>query len=235
MSKKQKANSLKKVNEDKKNIDLGGFAKQKPGFVVAVLLFVVLVLFVLVFNFFGNIDPQMEAIYAKDLHENNLEIINYQQESIITQFSGQYYDPFEDDMIYSVKDDLDWLKEKESEIYNSKPSNEVLVKEFAFSYFLGDALVVNQEFLYEDYDFVNEEEIINEAISLNFVSKKIVSEDIDALFEGEEQRRIIFEKTYNKLIADYVLWKKNLINSDISLERKIVEAKKIILITIQES
>ncbi len=231
MHKKHKTGVAQKNAVVKEKNDLNNFVKKKPGFVIGLAFFIVLILFVFVFNFLGTINPEMEGIYAKDLHENNLAIIEYQLSSINTQFSGQYTDPYEDDMIYSIKDDLEWLKQKENEIYTSKPSSDVLVKEFAFSYFLGDALVANQEFVYESYDLIDKEALITQAINLDFVSKEIVSEDVDALFEGEDQKRALFESTYNKLIMDYVKLKKVLLDSDSGMERKVVEAEKVIIIT----
>lgn len=230
MSIKRKEKNTKKSVSSSPSESFVEKLKRRPGFILATIIFIILILFLIFSQKTTISDATLMGGYARSFHENNQGMIDYYLEGINGQIVGQYDDTTEDDYLYSMQSDYTWLKNKDNQIFSSKPSTDVLVKEMAMSYFLEEISVLNQDFLF-DFSSATQGETIELAKSIQITDKNSFSSEVSDIFSGEPSKQDLFVKTYNELRTEYLITKKDLINSTAGDERRFVEAKKVILLT----
>ncbi len=225
----EKSFEIKAAKRDSHN--LCGFAKKYPGFIIAMAFFIFIV--VLFFLFSSTImQTQAKAISAKELYLQNQELIDsmiLEVDYVLSQGSeGNDYSSstLEDDYLAAFKDDLEWLKDEEKELFNSKPTTSVFAKEIAFSAFMQNLIEINELYLIgpeSDY-----QKKINEALSAPVnVPVLLIEEELNETFTSQEEKDT-YHTTLKELFEKYASSKKIFINSINSTERKYVEAKKLV-------
>lgn len=204
------------------------FAKENKGFMVALLILLVSILFLQVSL---NNDFSLEkANYTLDMHTNNQMEIDAYLSSIDEQLIEDKEDILDDYFLASARSDFVWLKEKEIQLFDSKPSADLYAKEAAFSVFLLKMIELNEAFgvrLGEpDYNTTIEaaknEQIL---VPLIFTQDKIIT-----LLDGDVREANIFSNTLNYLFTDYIELKKNKIASETVIKFQYVESKKLLLV-----
>ncbi len=214
----------KSIHNSAKNF----FLKYK-GFTFALIATIVIIIAFLFVNF--DIDlAQEKANYAKEMHENNMDLfIGY--ESAIGEISAiEETNTLNDDYTASMKDDVLWLKEKENNIYNSTPRSEVFSKEVAITMLTQAIMQVNSDYAMEtgqiDYDDKIKESLMLEVKEL----KLLTAEEITATFPTVLDKQIYLDNL-NLLWKEYFDSKQSIIKITASKERKYVEARKLIWMT----
>jgi hypothetical protein len=226
---KRKSVSLIKENFFQKTVR---YAKAKPGFAItvvfAVLLLVMFALMVWV------IAPMMQsqnndAEDIKVLHESNQEFISEYLKTINEMKTETQKSALDEAILFSSKSDLEWLKQKENELFLSKPPNELFAKEIAFTALLSMIIQTNElasiQFYEEDY-----EKVILEAKEKQITAPDLLAYEEKEVLEFNEQEEKAYEETINKLFSEYISKKKEYLNSNAQTEKKYVEAKKIIVL-----
>jgi len=162
---------------------------------------------------------------------NQMEIDNYLSEMNLFLLENQFTDKYDEAYFYSVKEDLEWMKEKDKEIF-ATGGTELYLKEFASHIFLTRLLQINEEFLI-DYIELDEDRIILESqgVQLGYEHIVIWEEVTLVLEEATSEERIIFEYVIDNLAYEYGVMKKQQINDAPNKERKFVEAKKLLLLS----
>jgi hypothetical protein len=205
------------------------FVKQKPGFVIAVAL-TIIILYLFFSSYTPNITPYANALTSKQFHEENLLLFNDYLVAIDEQLALPSEDPIEDIYLQSIKEDILWLQKKEMQTFNSKPNTDVLVKEITFSFFAQKIVQLNEDFSF-DIGELDYERTINQAFDANIPSIPILTEDeINETFQIQREKEL-FNVTKNILFEEYLAKKYAILEGDYPLERKYVEAKKLILLS----
>ena len=205
------------------------FTKENKGFMLALILFLVSILFLQLF-LTQNISEEKLA-YVKDMHTNNqLEIDSYLS-SVDELLVEEKEDALDNYFLDSTKKDFIWLKEKEQQLFTSRPGNDLYAKEAAFSVFLLKIVELNEAFDIRIGD-VQFDSVINQALSEQITVPFIFSQEkVVELFEGNVREANIFSNTLNYLFEDYIIWKKKMIEEDSMTESRYVEAKKLLLVS----
>jgi hypothetical protein len=214
---------LDTLNEENK------FLKKYPGFTIAIAFAIILLILFVALSLTGTASGE-ELAQARTMHEENslyLEELTLNFEN----YERDFTEPLDDDYYFSIKDDLDWLKEKENLIYHSFPGNEIYLKEMAFTIFMEKIVQTNLDFTFEFFE-QDYEQVINEALEKEITKENFVdSEEIELFFEEMDHEQLVFETTLDQLTEEYFVWKKNILLSDSGNERKFVEAKKLIFLS----
>jgi len=211
--------------KDEKN-----FIKKYPGFVVAIIFSVIVIALLLFSTTSTNPDLEEQMSYVKQMHMENVIFVEDTTAAVEAELDGEYGDTLEDDYLMSILWDLDWFSKIEFEIYSSKPTSDVFVKEIAVAAFRNRMIELNEEFTFNVLDF-DQEYVIKLALEKEPVQNFITEEDLIEVFEDNEADKKLFLATLDYLIKSYFEEKKMLINYSTSPERKFVEAKKIVLLT----
>jgi len=227
MKEKQKTKEMKKKQGLMQKILL--FTAQKRGFVVAVIVTLLAILVILVSSMQTS-DSMQNAAFASELFQENQANLQEYRANVDEQLSLGFETTLDDDYLYSMRDDLDWMINKEKELYNSKPNSEVYLKEIAFILSAQKIIEINDAFSFEIGE-PNYEEKIALAMSTDINTPVLLtqSELTESFATGLEREKFLL---YTKQIFDeYAKEKKVLIQNTDSLERKYVEAKKLLLLS----
>jgi hypothetical protein len=217
--------------QKKKNFisSLTSLPKEKPGFVVAIIL-TIIILYLFISSFNPDITPYAKALQSRQFHEENVLLFNEYLTATDEQLALPAEEAIEDFYLLSIKDDLLWLQKKELEVFSSKPNSDVLIKEIAFSFFSQKIIQINQDFAY-DIGEPDYERTINQAIDANIPPISILTEDeINETFSTPREIEL-FHATKNSLFEEYLANKYAILDGDEQIERKYVEAKKLVLLS----
>jgi hypothetical protein len=200
------------------------FVFKYPGFVVALLLVVLLSLV-----FFSastlKVSPE-EASYLKQGHEESQAY--FDELLLALEENKDFTETLDDDYYYSIKEDYEWVKAKENEIY-AQGFLGLREKEVALMVFVSELTALNQSFVY-DFTEPDYEAEINAAITTQIKYPDLFSEaDLSESFETDAQKKI-FTKTLDELFTEYIGKKRLIIEGDSPLERRYVEAKKLLML-----
>ncbi len=219
-----------KIVKEKENLfsNALSFTKENKGFMIALIILLISILFLQVS--LKSDFSQEKATYILDMHTNNQTEIDTYLSSIDTQLAEDKEDVLDDYFLASARSDFVWLKEKETQLYNSKPSTDLYAKEAAFSTFLLKMIELNEAFGVRigepDYATTIEQAKTEQiTVPLIFTQEKIVT-----LLDGDVREANIFSNTLNYLFNEYIEMKKKTISEDTVLESKYVESKKLLLV-----
>jgi hypothetical protein len=216
------------LSKTHKNSDIKLFAKKYPGFIVA-CVFAIIVLILLGLYLANGVDEQtaQNIALASQFHEENIYLIEGSLEAVNYEINGNYEEEMEEYYLLSMQDDLEWLLQKENELALSTPPGERYLKLIAIKVMYNRIKETN-EFFVEGIYTLKDTYIINKALSLKPKQNLISEEELNITFEEELDDREIFVNALEELIKNYYSHKKSLItNSDIA-EIKFVEAKKLL-------
>ena len=203
------------------------FVKENKGFMIALLIFLFSILF-LQLNVGQKGIFEEKANYAISMYfTNQTEIDAY----LITIDEELSVDQKELDKYFliSAKNDFLWFKEKEVELFNSKPVNDLYAKEAAFSTFLlkmieltnASSVVIGEP----DFEYTIQLAEKNIQTPVIFSQSKVVE-----LFDGDVREANIFSNTLNQLFLDYLEFKQKSIMESNDIKMTYVHARKIILL-----
>ncbi len=219
-----------KVVSKKENagFDAIRFVKENKGFMVALLIFLVSILILQLF-LTQNVASE-KATYTRDMFTNNQAEIDTYLNAIDTQLIEEKENVLDDYFLASSRADFVWLKEKEIQLYKSKPNADLYAKEAAFSVFLLKIIELNEAFSIQlgepDYNSTISVAGI-EQISIPVI---LTQDTVITLLDGDVREANIFSNTLNYLFNDYIELKKKMIAQDNIIESKYVESKKLLLV-----
>jgi len=215
--------------EAKASSSLIVFVSEKKWFVLFVDIFLLAILAIAITATQPAYSAE-KAAYAKQLAaENNatLDQTILDMDALIAQTPTSTLD---DDYYHSIKDDMVWLKAKQNAVFNSKPASEVAVKEVAFTMFMESVIQINNDFTM-DIGTPNYQERIDYALNVDINYPTLITdEELNATFDSFGEISV-FRKELRSLFEEYVANKKTLINTADSIERKYVEAKKVVWVS----
>jgi len=205
------------------------FTTQKRGFAVAIIV-TLLAILVILLNSAQASDSMQNAAFANSLFQENQAIFQEYRTNVDEQLTQKFETTLDDDYLYSMRDDLDWLTNKEKELYSSKPNSEVYLKEVAFTLSAQKIVEINDAFSFEIGE-PSYQEKINQAMNADINTPVLLTQDeLNESFATEPEREKFL--LYTKQIFDeYIKEKKLLIQNTDSTERKYVEAKKLLLLS----
>ncbi len=206
------------------------FFSKLTGFKIAVMFsLIVVILFGAIY--FGLIENKeinnQKAFIAKASFEYNQMTLSEGVKLIEEELMNPSGLPLEDDYLHSTKDDFEWLIEKEKTLYSTGSADDVVAKEFAFTSFLNEIVQLNDSTGF-DFGEPNYENTINEALALKIEFKNKIPEQFKKDLEESGLNATLFNNTLNELLSQYYSQKIALLNNSSSIERRFVEAKKII-------
>jgi hypothetical protein len=196
------------------------FLKKRKGFSLAIIVLVIAIILLLLIPQFPEANME-EAVYAKQYYEEN----NLYLEEAIKQLGEEEIskeDVLEDDFLASVIDDMEWLKQRNNELFFSHGN--VFLKMASMSIFIDRIGALNSEVTYDFFE-PDYEATISQAKETEYVFPQIVDEELYEMLEGNEEK--IVRGTFENLSKEYYNWKQQLI-LNLDKERAYVEAKKII-------
>jgi len=202
--------------------------KSKPFFFIA-LLIVIIFAIVLILIPQAETEASDKADYAKQVHADNVYAINGLID-MVDQNKPMGDTTLTDDYYYSIRDDLEWLKVKENYLFISPPSTAAYPRGIAFSAFAGLVVQINDSFSIEA-GVSDQTGKIAQALDTNVIPFDFLSGDTDSDGAFTPTEKQVFIDTVAYLTDKYVSDKKELINATTSIERKYVEAKKILLLS----
>ena len=219
------------------------FAKKYPGFVIASVLAVFVIIIFFASSLMTGYSPTSEQVsLSKDLYAQNQQQLDDLAASADAQLNGDYQSTLEDDYFASVKDDFKWLKAEETTLYYARPAQDAYPKELAFTIFMQKIVQVNEDSAYLlDSDNLDTAIAAAQNVSVpvvkdlntleDFFGAEVAQEDYDALTADSPYVEAKFLSTLNALIADYRSAKMLIIEGSSSKERKYVEAKKLLMLS----
>lgn len=218
---KLKNNSNSKINE---------FIIKYPGVIFGIVIFIIVI--ILAIWSAGALDPYAleKREQAISIHEGIQTEINTMVESLDLISQEEYDAGYDYEYYLSIKEDLLWLKEKDLETFDAS-GRDLYIKEFANFIFLNRLFLLNEEFLYDFYDF-DEDSLIENAKSTEVSPQDItINFGLEEVFLDEENDKDIFDKRILELAKEYELNKKIILNDASGNERKFVEAKKLLILS----
>jgi hypothetical protein len=234
MSKSKRNAKVKIVKNDVLSIDLLSrarqFAKEKPYFLMAIIIaMAAIALFLMQYYSVDSFDSE-KASYAKQLYMDNNSILYDFSENVALEMKNPPLSTLDDDYLYSIKSDLDWLIAKNDSIFNSKPNTQVFEKEFAFSLLMQRIIEVNNAFVFEigEPDYQGK---IGLAQNLDINAPNLLTEEEYAEYFVNDSEKKVFNSSVQSIFAEYVSMKKILLKNSDSIERKYVEAKKLLILS----
>ena len=217
---KRKKTKITKTNDSVYIID---FFKKNKGFTIALILSIIITIFFL-FSLTLQTTSSEDIAYAKAINEELNSYLDFMISEVENDLLTNVEEPLDKYYFESIKNDFEWLKEKNNELFSSKEN--ILMKMAGFGTFFDRILYLNEEFSFEitepDY-----ETTINYAKNKNYSFLELVNET--DLVELKENEKKVFNETIDYLGKNYFNWKKELLNND-RIEKRYVEAKKIIFL-----
>ncbi|MFA5930915.1 MAG: hypothetical protein WC821_01230 [archaeon] len=227
MKKSVQKKQVSKINSFVHKIN--SFAKEKPYFVIALIISIIIILLFTYAYYLGD-GASEKAGLAKQIYLDLNMVTEEYKQNLLLEMANPVESTLDDDYLYSIQDDLEWIQAKNKEIFYSKPSNDVFAKEAALSMSAEYIIQLNVDFSFEIGE-ANKEEKIATALVTDVNTPVLFNDDeLMQLFENERERKV-FLSTAKEIFEDYVRTKKLLIQNSTSLERKYVEAKKIVLLS----
>jgi hypothetical protein len=217
--KTHKSNKTTKQKPTDTNIDLKKFVFEKKGFVIAMIILLIAILLL----FLGPTPVGLDEEYAYTLayYNQNNEYFDGINSQIDIEIQGELETDLDKEYYLSIKEDMSWLKTKNTAIFYS--GGKIFVKGIAFMLFMEEIISLNEDFITEigtpSYDSV-----INLAKEKEYSMIFFPSEISESL---ESADQVIFDNTLNQLSKEYFEYKLDLINNSYQ-KRSYVEAKKII-------
>jgi len=207
------------------------FAKSKPYFVIALIFSLALIAF---FIYITIIPPsqitQEEADYASALFEQNNSDLNEMLTNVNDELTLTPSTTIEDDYLNSIKDDLDWLVEKQKTVYYYSKRDDVLINELAFTVLMQKIIDVDSYFAL-DIGTPDYEAKINEAITVTLQGENFFTKtDLNEMFSDFAVQQKFFN-ALNEQLAQYERSKRLIIDNSTSVERKFVESKKLVILS----
>jgi hypothetical protein len=195
--------------------------KEKKGLIIAGIILIIAIFLL----FFGPspLGLSEEYAYAVAYHKQAQTYFDEVNAQLEIDILGNFQTNLDKEYYLSIKDDIDWLKEKDNELFYS--GGKILIKEIAFMLFSQEIINLNQDFTTEFGEPIYDTTI---ELALTKEYSPLVFPD-DIYSDLEPQDKEIFENTLNTLSKQYFDFKINLINTT-HQERKYVEAKKIIFL-----
>jgi hypothetical protein len=202
------------------------FIKAKPGFFAALIIVLVMSIIILVYVVQPNDSPE-KALQAKQIYSQNQAMFEQYLTTVEEQMLEEPENTLDDDYLASIKDDYLWLKNKETYLYTTKPNTMIYAKEAAFTLFADIIMGINDYMGFEVGE-PNYTEKINAALALEIKKPELATtKELDEGFALQYEKDA-FKQTAEELFNEYILIKKELINNAGTIERKYVEAKKIL-------
>ncbi|MDD3160121.1 MAG: hypothetical protein PHQ98_04090 [Candidatus ainarchaeum sp.] len=221
-----------KIEDTKKSLtsEIKSFIHNYLGVVIAII-FVIILIITTSFMVLEAMQTDNETVYySKIIHEENQGLISdLINETNTTIDSNEVKTTLDKLYLKSLLKDLNWISDKENQIYKSYPKNQILIKEMSVYYFVESLIEVQQIASIEiggpNYN------IISQARSKKSKTNYL---DEDGYFEDPTEDKLFIE-SYNLISKEYFNWKKELLDNDTySNDEKYVEAKKILLISEDE-
>ena len=205
------------------------FIKEKPYFIIALIASIIIIL-LFAYSYYGVNANSEKASFAKQIYLDLNMVTEEYKQNLLLEMANPVESTLDDDYLYSIQDDLEWIQAKNKEIFYSKPSSDVFPKEAALSLASEVIIQLNMDFSFE-IGTPNQEEKIATALATDVNTPILLNDDeLLEVFDNDNERAI-FLSTAKKIFSDYVRTKKLLIQNSTSNERKYVEAKKIILLS----
>lgn len=226
--KKKLYSEPKRKDTPKNKFNLKLFIKYYPGTFIGIIISLIIIILFITSTALIDDNYAEKSAQAAQIHFTNQNELSYLIE-IIRTFKN---DPeYEIDFYYyeSMEHDFVWLKEKDNSIFEQR-KNELNSRQFASFIFLNILIQLNEEAGYEFFDF-DEERLIEDAKSVNLSYENIVWHELEEIFEDEPNEKTAFKETITKLINEYEMIKKEILDGDYSSERKYIEAKKLVTLS----
>ena len=225
-TKKPKTAKPKKHKLSDTSLGPKNFIKKYPGFIIAIIFSIILICLLL--STIQVNDPELEEklFYAEQMHAENVIFVEDTLLTLEAELDGNYEDVLEDDYLFSIISDITWFSKIENEIYISNPKKDIFVKEIAVAAFRSRMIEINEQFVFDMLGF-EPEFTIKTALEKEPIQNFIGGEDLDAVFEDNEEDKKLFLETLDYLVKSYFEEKKRLIIISSSTDRAFVEAKKI--------
>ncbi|MCX6803228.1 MAG: hypothetical protein NTY48_01510 [Candidatus Diapherotrites archaeon] len=210
---------------------LVSFAKAKPFFVLAIIFSLALVAFSIYFSITPSEQiTQDDADYANSIFVQNNSDLNDMLTSINDELVLPSQNTLKDNYLISVKDDIEWLIQKQKSVYFTSKRNDVVINELAFSVLMQRIIYVDGYF---DYDLGTPDYAakISEAKTVilrgeNFFKKS----DLNEMFDDPAVQQKFFN-SLNGILSDYTKSRRLLIDNSSLIERKFVESKKLVILS----
>ncbi len=221
---------IKKTNKKniKKKTNTSEFIKNYPGAIIAII-FSILIIILTIWSI-GLFDSNLneKIVQGTTIHQNNQFEIDQMLQAL--ELIGTEYETEYDEHYYSsIKEDFLWLKQKDNEIYN-KGNKDFYIEQFAVFIFMSVLFEANEEFIY-DYYYFDEENVISNGKSVKLTYNNFIFDDINEIFNDDANELIIFQNTIARLIEEYEAMKKDILNGNYPINKKYVEAKKLIILS----
>jgi len=205
------------------------FTKENNGFMVVLLILLGSILF-LQLNVGRVYVSEEKANYTLDMYTNNQAEIDAYLNSIDEELVTDKEDILDDYFLASARADFIWMRDKERDLFNSKPNGDLYSKEAAFSTFLLKIIELNEAFSVRIGEPEYDSTIVlakNEQISIPLIlnQSKIIE-----LFEGDVREANVFSNTLNYLFIDYIEFKRQSIMDANTIEEQYVDSKKLLLV-----
>ncbi|MFA5357914.1 MAG: hypothetical protein WC308_03240 [archaeon] len=224
-----KSKHAKKTGKIEKKSDgkIAIFLRETPGLAVAAIAGII-VLALFIFSLVNNSSINTEELsYAQQVFVDNQSIIDNYVQQIDAEIAADPTNTADNYYLQSLRSDFEWLKEKELESYNSQIKNNIYLKELSFNLFLEVITEVNYNIAI-DAGTPDYERTISSAISREAPTLELFKESD---FNGEENpqaRASSGNEIFNQLLKDYVAEKRLLATGSDPIERRYIEARKII-------
>jgi len=221
---------------------LAGRLRQKPWFAVWAIFALIVVLAFFWSQSLADEYSGDKSLAAKSLYLYNQTIVDEYIASAEEELSGPYETTLDDDYAFSTKQDLNWLKRLEINIYESKPNSEVYAKEVAFTFMFERIISLNEDVAYAT-DMVDYSSTIQQAIDTpapvfedfndlsEYFATEITAEEFDELLLGKDSEKKVFFTALTAIMVNYYAEKKLILLAEGSEERKYVESKKLIFLS----
>lgn len=222
MPKKKKKQKII-ANEKKSPEKLIKTLKEKKGFTIAIIVFIIALILLALIYVFPQQSLSEEYAYAALYYQENEAYLD----EVLSQLEIELEAPFEEELdeyyLNSIKKDMLWLKEKNFDSLNS--SNELFLRVAATTIFIDRIIELNENF---SIDFVEPdyETMIKLANEMKYSLPNIIDVELEA--ELSEKELLIANETFDKLAKEYFDLKINTINNSKDIKEKFVESKKIV-------
>jgi len=228
---------MHKNSEGKKKTS---FIKKYPFFAGAIVVAIIIVALFGYTLFLQSPDSAQMNEEIKAMHLESTAYFDYLTSTISTELGSTENTSLDTAYLLSMQSDIDWLREKESAAYNSFPAGVVYGKEIAVALIIDTIVQLNQDSAigvdYEDYSAAITSALEKEAPQfkdLNYFMDwaGYVDENGAAAIalEGTPEEALAGTEL-NALFREYFSEKKAILVSNADLEKKYVEAKKVVML-----
>lgn len=150
---KRKKTKITKTND---NVYIIDFFKKNKGFTIALILSIIITIFFL-FSLTLQTTSSEDIAYAKAINEELNSYLDFMISEVENDLLTNVEEPLDKYYFESIKNDFEWLKEKNNELFSSKEN--ILMKMAGFGTFFDRILYLNEEFSFEitepDYETTN--------------------------------------------------------------------------------